>query len=199
MEASSKLVEVGGLSILRVFIAVDIEDPLIISRLDRVKDALVSTGVPMKVVESYNMHLTLRFIGEVSRGVVDSISRALSRLEFKEFTIVFRGLGAFPNSLNPRVVWVGVGEGADKLIMLRGSVEKLLKPLSIPPEREEFTPHLTLARIKGSRGISSLVKLLNEYSEFEFGAVRVNSVRLKKSTLTSKGPIYETLLEVKAL
>ncbi|MEM1869413.1 MAG: RNA 2',3'-cyclic phosphodiesterase, partial [Acidilobaceae archaeon] len=87
------------MSILRVFIAVDIEDPLIISRLDRVKDALVSTGVPMKVVESYNMHLTLRFIGEVSRGVVDSISRALSRLEFKEFTIVLRGLGAFPNSL----------------------------------------------------------------------------------------------------
>lgn len=184
--------------VLRVFVAVDVEDPLLVSRIERVKDSLASTRVPMKFVEPYNLHITLRFIGEVRRGIVEELSRHLREFKFKPFNITLKGLGAFPNTLNPRVVWIGVSEGGDRLSSLRDEVEKIVKRLGIPPEREAYVPHLTLARVKGGRGIESLVKLLNEMSDYEFGSMVVDRIRLKKSTLTRQGPIYETLVEVRA-
>ena len=185
--------------VLRIFVAVDVEEPALVSRIERVKESIAGTQVPMKLVEPYNLHITLRFIGEVRRGVAEEISRSLRDLKFKPFTITLKGLGAFPNTLNPRVVWIGVGEGRERLAGLRDEVERILRRLGIPPEREEFVPHLTLARVKGSRNIGSLARLLEEMSDYELGSMVVDRVRLKKSTLTRQGPIYETLLEVKAL
>ncbi len=188
--------------VLRVFIAVDVEDQTLVSRIMRVSDSLIATQVPMKVVEPYNLHITLRFIGEVRRGVVEEIARSLKEVRFKAFNITFKGLGAFPSILNPRVVWIGVSEesgGYRELLNLRNEVERIVRRLGIPGEREDFIPHLTLARIKGGRNITSLVRLLNEMSDYEFGSMVVDRLRLKKSTLTRQGPIYETLLEVKAL
>ena len=184
----------------RIFVAIDIEDPLVVSRIERVKDALVSIGTPMKPVESYNLHITLRFIGEVPLSVVEEIKRSvMPKLSFKRFTIRLQGLGAFPSPGSPRVVWIGVSEGAEELGRLRRVIDSELRPLGIMPERQEFKPHLTLARIKGRRRIEALSKMIVEYGDYEFGAIIVESVRLKKSTLTRQGPIYETLSEVKAI
>lgn len=184
---------------LRVFIAVDVEDPLLVSRLERLKDLLLSTGVIMKPVEPYNYHITLRFIGEVPKRVVDEIAESLKTITFKPFKAVLKGLGAFPSIANPRVIWVGVGEGGKELKELHNVVEQVLRRLNIPSEREEFVAHVTLARVKGSKNINSLVKLLMEFSDYEIGLMEIRSIRLKKSVLTKKGPIYETLAEVKAL
>ncbi len=183
-----------------MFIAIDIEDPLLVSKIDKIKDAVISSGVPMKPVESYNYHITLRFIGEVPSFLVDEIkSEVLQKIKFKPFNLTFKGLGAFPGVYKPRVVWIGISEGIDHLRKIRDEIEKGLRRLGIPPEREkEFSPHLTIARIKGTRNLSSLVKIINEYSEEEFGKIEVKYIRLKKSTLTRSGPIYETLMEVKA-
>ena len=186
------------MDVLRVFIAVDIEDPLVVSRLERVKEAVVSTGVPVKTVETENLHLTIRFIGEVGRGLVEDIKReVLGRLSFEPFDMELVGLGAFPSPTRPRVVWVGVGRGGDELRRIRDEVERGLRRLGVRPESQEFHPHVTLARVKGQRNIQALVKLIQEYSGFEFGVVRVERVRLKRSILTSRGPIYETLAEVR--
>ncbi len=183
---------------LRVFIAIDIEDPNILSRLIMLRDTIVSTNVPMKPVEDQNIHITLRFIGNVPRPLVDMITRdVLSKLRFNKFSIVLKGLGAFPNTSRPRVIWVGVEKGYEELKKIRDEIERGLRRLGIKPEKEEFVPHITLARIKGSRNISSLVKLLIEYADVEIGEMLVNSIRLKKSVLTPKGPIYTTLYEVK--
>jgi len=183
---------------VRIFIAIDLEDPLLLSRIVRMRDAVVATGVPMKPVETENLHITLRFIGEVPLGTVDAVKDVLSTLSFDEFRIVLHGLGAFPSPARPRVVWVGVSEGWEELRRIRDTIEKGLRSIGIPGERQDFHPHITLARIKGSRGISKLVRLLEEYSDYDFGETVVRSVRLKKSTLTRRGPIYETLMEVKA-
>ena len=184
--------------VLRVFIAVDIEDPLLVSRLERLKDAIASTGVPMKLVETENLHITLRFIGEVPVGLVDEIkSGVLERLRFKQFNIRLQGLGAFPSVTKPRVVWVGVREGVEDLTRIREEIEGGLRALGIRPDDKEFHPHITLARVKGSRNIQTLIKILQEYEDYEVGVLRVSSIRLKKSTLTRQGPIYETLMEVK--
>ena len=185
--------------VVRTFIAVDIEDPLLLSRIERLKEALVATGVPMKPVETQNLHITLRFIGEVPYGVVnDIIDLVLKRLSFKPFTIMLKGLGAFPSPLRPRVVWIGVEEGAERLRELREFIESGLRRLGLRPEKEEFIPHLTLARIKGARNLHALIKFIQDHEGYEVGSMTVEAVRLKKSTLTPKGPIYETLWEVKA-
>lgn len=184
---------------LRVFVAVDVEDPLVVSRLERLKESLSSTGVPMKLVEPQNYHITIRFIGEIPRRLVDDIARSLRTVAFKPFKATLRGLGAFPSPSSPRVVWVGVADGERELRELRDAVESILRRLGVPPEREEFKAHVTIARIKGSRNIAGLVKMLMELSDYEVGTIEVRSLRLKKSTLTREGPIYETIAEVKAV
>jgi 2'-5' RNA ligase len=182
---------------IRVFIAVDIEDPLLLSRLERLKESIMATGVPMKPVETQNLHITLRFIGEVPLGTVEEIAGLLRRIRYPRFRIHLKGLGAFPSISRPRVIWVGVEEGGEDLARLHDIIEKELATIGIPPERQKFHPHVTLARLKGARGISSLIRLLQELADTEVGEVEVQSIRLKKSTLTRSGPIYETLMEVK--
>ncbi len=183
---------------LRVFIAVDIDDPLILSRLERIKEAIIATGVPMKPVETNNIHITLRFIGEIPRWRVEEIKEhVFSNLQGEPFDITFKGIGAFPSISRPRVVWVGVSRGAEILKKYRDIIEDRLGELGFPRERQRFTPHATLARIKGSKNIRNLIKILQEYSDYEVGSMKVKTIRLKKSILTRSGPIYETLWEAK--
>ena len=184
---------------IRAFIAIDIEEPSIVHRLVWLRDLFVQTGAPMKPVEDQNLHLTLRFLGEIPSGMVEDIyMNVLSRLQFKRFKMRLVGVGAFPSPARPRVIWVGVRDGSDVLQRLYREIESGLRRLGFRPEREEFVPHITLARIKGSRNIDKVVKLLNEYADYEIGEVTVETVRLKQSILTPRGPIYRTLREVKA-
>ncbi len=184
---------------VRAFISIDIEEPVLVSRLVQLRDAIVATGVPMKPVEDENLHITLRFLGEIPASLVDEIyNNVLAKLVFEKFRIKLVGLGAFPHVTRPRVVWVGVRDGSEILQKIYEEIERGLRRLGFKPEREQFVPHVTLARIKGSRNIERLVKMLQEYSEFEIGEMVVESIRLKQSILTPRGPIYRTLREVKA-
>lgn len=184
---------------LRVFIAIDVEDPLLVGNISRVMDSIISTGAPVKMVEPGNLHITIRFIGEVSRASAQEIiERVMKPLSFEEFPISFKGVGAFPSILKPRVVWIGVSEGVERLRAIRGAVERSLRSLGYPPEGRDFHPHLTLARVKGSRNLQALAKLIAQYEAEDFGSLTVREVKLKKSTLTPKGPIYEDLWVVRA-
>ena len=185
---------------IRAFIAIDIEEPSVVQKLVWLRDLFVQTGAPMKPVEDQNLHITLRFLGEIPSTLIEDIhANVLSRLRFKKFSIKLAGVGAFPSTLRPRVIWVGVREGSDVLQALYKEIESGLRKLGFRPEREEFVPHITLARIKGSRNIDKVVKLLQEYSDFEIGEIVVEAVRLKQSILTPRGPIYRTLREVRAV
>ncbi|AEM38001.1 2'-5' RNA ligase [Pyrolobus fumarii 1A] len=185
---------------IRAFIAVDIDDPQVVSRLVQIRDLFVNTGTPMKPVEDYNMHITLRFLGEIPSTLIEDIyANVLSKLRFRRFRIRLVGVGAFPSITRPRVIWVGVREGSDELQRLYREIESGLRRMGFRPEREEFVPHVTLARIKGSRNIERVVKLLQEYADVELGEFEVRVVRLKQSILTPRGPIYKTLKEVTAV
>ena len=189
---------VGVVERIRSFISVDIEDPVIVGRLASIRDAFVATGAPMKPVEDPNLHVTIRFLGEIPVTMIDEVYRVLASIEFKRFRVKLVGVGAFPSIARPRVIWVGVREGFDELRRIYEGIEKGLRRLGFRPEREEFVPHVTLARLKGSRNIDRVVKLLREYQDYEFGEIDVGVVRLKQSILTRSGPIYRTLREVYA-
>ncbi|ABM80255.1 RNA 2',3'-cyclic phosphodiesterase [Hyperthermus butylicus] len=186
---------------IRAFIAVDIEDPSIVAKLVQIRDSFVATGAPMKPVEDQNLHITLRFLGNIPLSLVDEIEKIIRDAKPRRVVIRIRGVGAFPSPARPRVVWVGVeeGEGAKELERLYREIERGLRRLGFKPEREEFVPHVTLARLKGSRNIDRVVKLLNELADIEVGEIVLESVRLKQSILTPRGPIYKTLREVKAV
>ena len=182
---------------LRLFIAVKVP------QLPKIMEALQTlerVGADVKLVEPWNIHLTLVFLGELPENKVDLIKDAMRAVKFNSFRVKFFGTGAFPNLNKPRVIWIGLSEGATQLRQLRGELYKELVARGIRPEDEkEFSPHLTLGRIKGPRNIVSLIQVLNEYGSTEFGEMTVEGVTLFKSTLTPKGPIYDPLYEVKSV
>lgn len=183
---------------VRLFIAVEIEDRSVFEKILNIKRRVeaCSSEIDLKVVEDENLHITLRFIGEVDEALVGDVIKALERVSnYKKFFIRFKGVGAFPSVGRPRVVWLGVTEGVNQLKIIRDCVEVGLRRLGLRPEREEFTPHLTLARVKEFRPSRCLSEFFTEFSDVDVGTSPVTKVKLKKSTLTPKGPIYSDLFK----
>jgi len=182
---------------IRAFIAIDIDDPTLISKMVNVQESLSELGARIKFVEPENIHITLKFLGEISSVLVERVKDILNQLTFEPFTIKIEGLGVFPNISRPRVIWLGVSEGASKVIEIQKFLEAKLIKLGFRKEREQFIPHITIGRVKGGN-YERLRKKIVELKDVLIGNFLVNSVRLKRSTLTSRGPIYTTLLEVHA-
>jgi len=182
---------------IRSFIAIDIEDPVLAEKIEQVKNTILSSKADLKPVERENIHITLRFLGNIPLSLVDEIYKIMQGLEFKPFNIHIKGLGAFPRINRPRVIWIGIEEGAEELKRIQKQLESGLRKIGIRPEKEEFIPHITIARVRSGRNRDRLVKILVELSDVDIGFMTVNSIRLKQSILTPKGPIYKTLREVK--
>jgi len=183
--------------LIRTFIAVEVENKDVLRKLIEVRDQLAATGTDLKPVEDENIHLTLRFIGEVPAGLVKVLCNEISGLKFQQFQIHVKGLGAFPSPTRPRVIWAGVSEGSDKLVELYRLVETITRKLGVQPEREEFVPHITLIRVKGPRNVDRLLKVMNSLLDTDFGYSNVTEVYVKRSVLTPSGPVYSNLCSVK--
>lgn len=180
---------------IRAFVAVDIQDQRVLEAVKRIQEEL-SRYVRAKFVELENFHFTLKFLGEVSEEAVDEVYSAMKELDFKPFELELRGVGCFPNVRRINVIWVGTREGGDKLTSLANELEKKLRRLGFEPERRPFTPHATIARVKYVQNREGLASAIEKMKDLEIGRVTVDSVRLKRSQLTPKGPIYTTLRSV---
>jgi len=181
---------------IRSFFSFDIEDQTIIKRLTEVQGMLANTGADLKLVKPPNIHLTVRFLGDISPAMVDAIYEEMKQVSFAPFEVELRGLGAFPKLSYPRVVWAGIKKGAEELTDVFEQLEPRLRGLGFKPDNKGFSPHLTIARVRTGRNKAQLIKLIQELEDNEFGAVKAKCLRLKKSVLTPKGPIYTTLREV---
>lgn len=179
---------------IRSFISIDIDDQSLLTKIIGVQESLSGLGAYIKFVEPENIHMTLKFLGEISIVLVEKIKEVLGQIDFEPFVMRIEGLGAFPNIRRPRVIWLGVTEGALKIVEIQRFLENRLVKLGFRRERGEFIPHITIGRVKGGN-YERLRKRMIELKDITIGDFLVKSVRLKKSTLTSKGPIYETLYE----
>jgi len=180
---------------IRSFIAFDIESSEVLERITYMQKKLAETGADLKFVEPHNIHITLRFLGNITPAMADKIYEGLCKVQFTPFTVKIQGLGAFPNPRFPRVVWAGIREGANQLRGIFEQLEPHLRGLGFAPDPKGFSPHLTIARVRSGRNKAQLAKCLMENANFEFGVVKANCLRLKRSDLTPKGPIYTTLRE----
>ncbi len=179
---------------MRSFIAAGEATPEVLSLVEGLK----GIKADMKTVKPENIHLTLKFLGELSEGKVDEIHRALTDClsPFSSFEISLRGVGVFPNVKRMRVIWVGFDKNKEKLVEMNHSIEGALEGIGFRRD-SRFHPHLTLARVKSPRGKEELISFIETHREISFGESRIESVELMKSTLTPKGPIYSTLRQVK--
>jgi 2'-5' RNA ligase len=139
------------------------------------------------------MHLTLKFIGEISADRVEGVKITLSGVRSPSTVrLTFRGTGFFPNEHHPRVFWAGM-EATANLAPLAADIERALEPLGVPRDAREFRPHLTLARFKSQGGLTRLRAAIASAGPLEFGAMETHEVHLYESRLERGGAIYTRL------
>ena len=180
---------------IRSFVAFDMDSESVLSKMTRVQNVLVRTGADLKPVEPKNIHITVRFLGDIAPGMVDKVHEEMKKVQFTAFDAKIHGVGAFPNADYPRVVWAGITEGADQLRDIFSQLEPRLRALSFAPDSKGFSPHLTIARVRSGRNKEALAKCIRENADVDFGVIRAACLRLKSSDLTPRGPIYATLKE----
>jgi 2'-5' RNA ligase len=183
---------------IRSFIAVDIDDPRIKERILNVQKDLMQTNAQLKMVEPELMHLTLRFLGEIPQRTVDRVIEILRAVRFQPFDVTFTGVGTFPSQSRINVVWIGIIHGQEQLGEIFQQLEPKLRQIGMAADNKGFSPHLTIARVKSAQNREALANAVKKMRELSFGNMNVKCVRLKKSTLTPRGPIYTTIHEVKA-
>ncbi len=169
---------------MRCFVAIDINDPLR-QRLINLQKELAPLIIG-NLVEPENLHFTLKFLGEINDEQVNDVIGNLSDIanNFEKFSIDLAGIGAFPSKSYIKVLWVG----APRLFNLQKAVCGSLE--SFGKERD-ITPHLTVARIKNVKDKNRLTEFFRKYENINFGTLTVSNIKLKKSELAAKGPIYE--------
>lgn len=222
---------------IRAFIAVELPGALK-EEVSALQAKMQEARADVKWVESENLHLTLKFLGEVpeekiplliqefehwprvmprrfdpaarssadpSRLVEERVEDCLSTAGkssaaagpvARPFTITLEGIGAFPRTTSPRIIWVGIGEGKESLINLARWVEECCSRLGFPSEERPFSAHLTIGRVHSKDRLAGLIK---ELQVVEFKAATpapVNHLTLFQSTLSSKGPTYTPLAKI---
>lgn len=178
----------------RAFIAVDVK---LDDRLVLVLNSLRKTEAYLKLVNPNNLHITLKFLGDIQESIVSDIINIIQEsIKGKTpFSIKMHGIGAFPNMKHISVVWSGI-YNSEQLVEIAEYLDLNLERMGFRPETRKFSPHLTLARMKGSRDIDSVQKVITDNINTDFGEILLNSIKLKKSVLTPKGPIYSTIQDI---
>ena len=178
---------------LRCFVAIEVPQP-IQGLLKPVQTRLQSEIRRASWTKQGNFHLTLKFLGDVRPETNDVVSEAVQNVANAQvpFSIEFGGIGAFPNFTRPRVLWVGIKQGASAVSDLAKAVNLELKYLGFPTDNR-FHPHLTLARLRAPMNLKPLQNVLRQYDAIDGAVVNVNEITLMRSQLHPNGAVYTPL------
>jgi 2'-5' RNA ligase len=181
---------------MRTFIAIDLEDSLK-TALEALIGELSPLATGVRWVGTSGMHLTLKFLGEISDADAARVSAALGEVapRHRAFELVLKGAGVFPpGRRNPRVLWVGADSGPP-LLALQEDIEKEMERLGFEREKRQFHPHLTLGRVRFPSGLDILVQELTKKRDRSFGEMNVRRFTFFQSTLKPSGAEYSILKE----
>jgi 2'-5' RNA ligase len=184
---------------MRTFIAIELSRE-IQEYLARLQDKLKLSQADVKWVAPENIHLTLKFLGEIDEKIAERIKQILQNITagLKQFSLNLTSVGAFPSLNSPRAIWIGIDKGDAQVREIADVLEEKLSELGITKEDRTFSSHITLGRTRSSKNRSNLAKLLESLKEKlpeATAEIKVEKITLFKSTLTPKGPIYEILKE----
>jgi len=172
---------------LRLFVAVVPPDD-VRAALTSIQDALTRAGGDVKWVEPENIHVTLKFLGEVTVERAAEVRAALCTIAAPAFVMGTGDTGAFPPRGKPRVVWIGL-EDSGPLVALQAAVERVLQPLGFPGEDRPFAPHLTVGRVRSPKGVEGLQNAIRD-TRAARQQWAVQSFTLMESRLSTRGPTY---------
>ena len=182
---------------IRSFLAIELPKWILI-KIGEAQEDLRSTHAEVGWVNPEKIHLTLKFFGNIEASRIDPIVRSIEEPIRKTFpfSLKVRGVGAFPHLKSPRVIWIGLVDEKEILMSFQKELEAQLEKIGFRPEDRPFHPHLTLGRMKSSRGKEGLLGKMEKHKEEEFGDLQVDRVVLFKSDLKPSGPIYTALREL---
>jgi 2'-5' RNA ligase len=182
---------------MRCFIAIDIDEKMRDSIADLQKQLAAKVDIKkgdVKWVEPDNIHLTLKFLGEIKdeqSAEVCEISKQVAEAH-KNFTLDIESVGSF-GGRSAKVVWVGAGKGADDLLALQKDLDEQLALAGYPPEEREFSAHLTLCRVRNPKAGVKLADACKAFADYSIGSISAEALCVYQSQLTPAGPIYTLL------
>ena len=162
---------------MRAFVAFDLANDSVVNRIAAAQKMIIQTNA------------------EIAPDMIDKVYEVMKNIKYTPFNIQLTGMGVFPTVNYPRVVWAGITDGAQQLKSIFEQLEIQLHDLGFKPEPEGFKPHLTIARVRSGANKQRLVDLVERQGNYDFGNIRGDCLRLKKSVLSPKGPTYTTLKE----
>jgi 2'-5' RNA ligase len=182
---------------IRSFIAVKLPET-VLAAIGGVQERMAACGLNVRWVTTGNIHLTLKFLGEVDEEEVDGIAAVLTEAVhgFAPLRLAPAGVGVFPSVKRARVIWVGLSGQLPELAALQRSIEDRLATIGYPHEKRPFSGHLTLGRVKGLIAASRLTTAMGAFIDFASETFEVDRVVLFKSDLRPTGAAYTELRQI---
>jgi 2'-5' RNA ligase len=182
---------------MRCFIAIDIDEEIRSALNDlqqQLRDGIDAKKGDINWVNPNNIHLTLKFLGEIKDEKVADVCNIVKAVagRHKSFELDIESVGHF-GGRSPKVLWVGTGKGGENLLKLQKDIEEALVLAGWPEEVREFAGHLTLCRIRHPAAGMKLAQVSENYKDFKLGTMSANSVSVYQSELKPTGPIYTVL------
>ncbi|MBM2846335.1 MAG: 2'-5' ligase [Bacteroidetes bacterium] len=181
---------------LRLFIAIETPPPMA-TQIGTIRDRLKASDADVKWEPNEKLHATIKFLGDTDDQLLPEIVSYLRGVcqKFAPFQIRYKGVGCFPNSRTPRVIWVGMDEPGGNLDLLHHEIDSELVALGFKREEKRFHPHVTLGRVKSNKKIHSLLRMM-ESTTFESQPVTVQEIALIQSELKASGSVYTILKSI---
>jgi 2'-5' RNA ligase len=181
---------------MRTFLAIEIE-PYIKNKIEESQEIIEdSESSNIKFVEVENIHLTLKFFGEIDdtriEQITDIVNQSIKDKETYTFKVV--NIGAFPNIYNPRVIWTGIKDKNNTTVKLIEELDKKFNKIGFKKEKN-YVPHITIGRVKSISDKAKLSQTLKKLNKKYHGKMEVKKIYLKSSKLTPNGPIYKNIKE----
>ncbi|WP_455646013.1 RNA 2',3'-cyclic phosphodiesterase [Methanosphaera sp.] len=178
---------------MRAFLAIELTNYLKTSINETQQTLRESESARIKYVENENLHLTLKFFGDINERKQKQISRIINQTidTYNPYTLKLAKIGTFPNNKRPRVIWTGAKDKNKNTINIMKELDDSFNTIGFEKERN-ITPHITIGRVKKIKDNNKLTKTLNQLKNNYHGKMEVSKICLKSSQLTPNGPIYKT-------
>lgn len=185
---------------LRAFVAVEMPGP-VRQALEEIQSDLKQLNIRARWVRPENIHLTLKFLGNIPVGHVPSIGDVLraAAQAHTRFSLAVAGMGVFPDIRRPKVIWVGLIGRPDALTPLQQDLDGRLAALGFPPAEKPFRGHLTIGRFKAEGLPGPVADAVKRYATATFATAAVDEIVLLRSDLRPEGPLYTTLAREKLM
>ncbi|MHC4871713.1 MAG: RNA 2',3'-cyclic phosphodiesterase [Planctomycetota bacterium] len=179
---------------LRLFIAIELDEDIRAELFEEIK-YLKSHFPDIRWVKPENLHITMKFLGNVGENEIEDISAIMDSAAEKtpSFSAGIENLGCFPDTRHPRIVWAGCGQGNNEIKSIVGNLDEELKLIGYKPENRKFTPHITIGRVKRPSHAMGIEEIINDAQQIDFGLLDVSALTLFMSELKKEGPRYSAM------